>query len=79
MDVRPEQTSIPTHKRRRVATSRQIITDLPQVEQAALQCEDVGNVVISCFPTADTVIPQEEWASFVCTSSYSSLSIPFHR
>jgi len=32
------------------------------------QCEyDAGNYVISCFPVADTVVPQHQWATFVCT------------
>jgi hypothetical protein len=34
---------------------------------AETQCElQVGNDVISCFPTADIVVPQHQWVTFVC-------------
>jgi len=35
---------------------------------AMLRCQVFsGNYIISCFPTADTVVPQHQWVSFVCT------------
>ncbi|KII86610.1 hypothetical protein PLICRDRAFT_43242 [Plicaturopsis crispa FD-325 SS-3] len=45
------------------------VADLPAVEAAQSQCEiNSGNNVFSCFPTADTVIPQHEYAAFVWNS-----------
>ncbi|KAK0439843.1 hypothetical protein EV421DRAFT_1713129 [Armillaria borealis] len=38
-------------------------------EQAEYNCEvNSGNEVISCFPTADSVFPQHQWATFVWNS-----------
>jgi hypothetical protein len=62
----PAATAHP-NKRRRVAP-RQIIADSAEVIAAEETCEDSGNQIISCFPTTGTVIPQEEWATFVCMS-----------
>lgn len=40
---------------------------LSRVEDARTQCQLLsGNDVISCFPNADTFVPQSEWTSFVC-------------
>jgi len=76
LDLWPEQTATPTLKRRRVLASRQTIVDLPQVSQAEQDCQiNSGNNIISCFPTTDTVVPQEEWATFVCMSPF--LFFPF--
>ncbi|KAF8194313.1 hypothetical protein K438DRAFT_1761240 [Mycena galopus ATCC 62051] len=50
--------------------ARQIIADQAAVAAAEAQCETFsGNEVISCFPTADTVVPQHEWAYFVWNSN----------
>ena len=69
-NIGPEKTTTPTRKRRRVVAPRQIIADQSQVSQAESRCQLLsGNDIISCFPTASTVIPQEEWATFVCMSS----------
>ena len=70
-DIWPRQTNLPSYsKRRRVLAPRQTITDLSQVIQAETECQlDSGNEVISCFPKAGVVVPQEQWASFVCMSS----------
>ncbi|KAJ7776769.1 hypothetical protein DFH07DRAFT_731410 [Mycena maculata] len=49
---------------------RQIIADQPAVEAAETQCQvESGNQVISCFPTADVVIPQHQWAFFIWNSN----------
>lgn len=57
----------PPAKRRRTLRPRQTIADQPQVSQAQTDCEfNSGNAVISCFPAADTVVPQHQWAAFVC-------------
>lgn len=63
----PAPTPPPTMKRRRTLRPRQTITDQAQVNQAAVDCQlNSGNAVVSCFPTAETVVPQHQWASFVC-------------
>ncbi|KAL0961351.1 hypothetical protein HGRIS_006307 [Hohenbuehelia grisea] len=50
-------------------SKRQVVTDLGAVERAKTRCEvSSGNDVISCFPSADTVVPQHEWASLVWNS-----------
>ncbi|PPQ85997.1 hypothetical protein CVT26_012754 [Gymnopilus dilepis] len=78
MSLRPSSSSPwpaptpPPTKRRRVHVEleeRQIIADQSQVAQAKQACQLLsGNNVYSCFPTADTVIPQHEWATFVWNS-----------
>ncbi|KAJ7258744.1 hypothetical protein B0H12DRAFT_1232190 [Mycena haematopus] len=51
-------------------TARQVIADQAAVEAAETQCQIFsGNEVISCFPTADTVFAQHEWATFVWNSN----------
>ncbi|KAJ6455429.1 hypothetical protein C8R45DRAFT_592949 [Mycena sanguinolenta] len=51
-------------------TARQVIADQAAVEAAETQCQIFsGNEVISCFPTADTVIAQHEFATFVWNSN----------
>ncbi|CAK5284307.1 unnamed protein product [Mycena citricolor] len=61
--------------RLRVGTSksklaRQIVADQSTVAAAKTQCETFsGNEVMSCFPTADIVIPQHQWATFVWNSN----------
>ncbi|PPQ87817.1 hypothetical protein CVT24_002749, partial [Panaeolus cyanescens] len=51
------------------------IADQAQVSQALRQCQlFAGNDVFSCFPTADTSIPQGEWASFVWNSRRPELT-----
>jgi len=50
--------------------ARQIVTDSAAVATAKNDCEfNSGNDVVSCFPTADTVIPQHQWATFVWNSN----------
>ncbi|KAJ7645556.1 hypothetical protein DFH06DRAFT_1211702 [Mycena polygramma] len=50
--------------------ARQIVTDKGAVASAKTNCEiNSGNDVVSCFPTADTVIPQHQWATFVWNSN----------
>jgi hypothetical protein len=50
--------------------ARQIVTDQAAVEVAKNNCEfNSGNDIVSCFPTADTVIPQHQWATFVWNSN----------
>jgi len=40
---------------------------LIHIENARTQCQLLsGNDVISCFPDANTFVPQSEWTSFVC-------------
>lgn len=49
--------------------SSRLYSTLP-TEAAKTRCQLLsGNDVISCYPTSDTVIPQHEWASFVCAYS----------
>ncbi|KAF9523884.1 hypothetical protein CPB83DRAFT_647202 [Crepidotus variabilis] len=68
----PEPTPAPfaiqdsrSPKRRRLQ-ARQTIADQDKVATAMTQCQfDSGNEIISCFPTAETFIPQGDWASFV--------------
>ena len=41
-------------------------------EEAMTQCQVFsGNAVVSCYPTTDTVVRQNEWATFVCTSPFT--------
>ncbi|KAK0244140.1 hypothetical protein EDD85DRAFT_945461 [Armillaria nabsnona] len=60
-------------KRRRIhelmaLNARQIVNQ-DGVEQAEYNCEvNSGNEVISCFPTADSVFPQHQWATLVWNS-----------
>ncbi|KAJ7264014.1 hypothetical protein B0H12DRAFT_1230772 [Mycena haematopus] len=50
--------------------ARQIVTDQNAIATAKTNCEiNSGNDVVSCFPTADTVIPQHQWATFVWNSN----------
>ncbi|PFH53360.1 hypothetical protein AMATHDRAFT_73535 [Amanita thiersii Skay4041] len=50
-------------------TARQVIAFQDQIEEARRQCQLLsGNNVISCFPKANTIIPQHEWAAFVWNS-----------
>ncbi|KAF8208719.1 hypothetical protein K438DRAFT_1573946 [Mycena galopus ATCC 62051] len=49
---------------------RQTVTDQSEIDTAKINCEiNSGNDVESCFPTADTVIPQHQWAGFVWNSN----------
>ncbi|KDR82346.1 hypothetical protein GALMADRAFT_57682 [Galerina marginata CBS 339.88] len=71
----PWPAATPAPKRRRVHSARQTITDQSQVEQAMENCQiNSGNDIVSCFPTADTVIPQHQWASFVWNSRRPELT-----
>ncbi|KAF8158561.1 hypothetical protein B0H34DRAFT_797929 [Crassisporium funariophilum] len=66
----PTPSSSSTSRRR-----RQVITDQTQVNQALTDCQiNSGNDVFSCFPTADTTVPQREWASFVWNSRRPELT-----
>lgn len=50
--------------------ARQTVADQNVVANAKKNCEvNSGNDVVSCFPTADTVIPQHQWATFVWNSN----------
>ncbi|PBK97607.1 hypothetical protein ARMGADRAFT_1044342 [Armillaria gallica] len=60
-------------KRRRIhepmALNVRQIVNQDGVEQAEYNCEvNSGNEVISCFPSADSVFPQHQWATFVWNS-----------
>ncbi|KAK0464419.1 uncharacterized protein EV420DRAFT_1516299 [Desarmillaria tabescens] len=60
-------------KRRRIhelmALNARQVVDQDAVEEAEYNCEvNSGNDVISCFPTADSVFPQHQWATFVWNS-----------
>jgi hypothetical protein len=47
-------------------------------EEALQQCEFFSsNDVRSCFPTSDTMVPQHEWATFVC--AYFPPPNPYRR
>ncbi|KAF7357401.1 hypothetical protein MSAN_01336100 [Mycena sanguinolenta] len=71
----PERTaeSSPPFAGQHASTSkmaRQVIADQAAVDAAETQCQIFsGNEVISCFPTADTVVAQHEWATFVWNSN----------
>jgi hypothetical protein len=44
--------------------------DRSNTDDAMTQCQiSSGNDVVSCFPTSDTTIPQDQWATFVCAYS----------
>ncbi|KAG5643621.1 hypothetical protein DXG03_000588 [Asterophora parasitica] len=48
---------------------RQVVADQSEVAQALTDCQiNSGNNIISCFPTASTVVAQHEWVSFVWNS-----------
>ncbi|KAF9465711.1 hypothetical protein BDZ94DRAFT_298437 [Collybia nuda] len=48
---------------------RQVVADQAVVDQALVNCQfNSGNEIISCFPRADTVVAQNQWASFVWNS-----------
>ncbi|KAF4617613.1 hypothetical protein D9613_005617 [Agrocybe pediades] len=65
----PPPTPTPTK------TRRQVIVDQQQVDQAKVDCQlNSGNNIISCFPTADTVVPQHEWVFFVWNSRRPELT-----
>ena len=43
-------------------------------ENAEYNCQVYsGNEVITCFPTSDSIFPQHEWATVVCTCTIRSL------
>ncbi|KAJ7162960.1 hypothetical protein C8R46DRAFT_1352789 [Mycena filopes] len=72
----PERTVAPRpllaerHAASKVVAARQIVADQGAVDAAKTQCQiQSGNEVISCFPTADVIIPQHEWATFVWNSN----------
>ncbi|KAK7056969.1 hypothetical protein VNI00_002687 [Paramarasmius palmivorus] len=63
----PSPPSPPKRRRINHLNSRQAFFD--QVQEAKQRCQfDSGNDVISCFPTADTVYAQHQWATFVWNS-----------
>ena len=46
--------------------------------EAMEQCQVFSsNAVITCFPTADTSVPQHDWASVVCAYPFSPLAFQF--
>ncbi|KAF5370984.1 hypothetical protein D9615_010002 [Tricholomella constricta] len=48
---------------------RQVVADQAEVAKALTDCQiNSGNNIISCFPTADTVVAQHQWVSFVWNS-----------
>ncbi|KAJ7644340.1 hypothetical protein FB45DRAFT_1053117 [Roridomyces roridus] len=50
--------------------ARQTVTDQGDVDKAKTTCEiGSGNDVVSCFPNANTLIPQHQWAAFVWNSN----------
>ncbi|KAK0201787.1 hypothetical protein DFS33DRAFT_1264396 [Desarmillaria ectypa] len=60
-------------KRRRIhelmALNARQIVDQDAVQSAEYNCEvNSGNDIISCFPTANSVFPQHQWATFVWNS-----------
>ncbi|KAJ6477163.1 hypothetical protein C8R47DRAFT_655493 [Mycena vitilis] len=71
----PERTAapVPPLVNSHASTSkvaRQVVTDQAGVAAAKNQCQFTsGNEVISCFPTADVVVPQHEFATFVWNSN----------
>ncbi|KAJ7119866.1 hypothetical protein C8R44DRAFT_878253 [Mycena epipterygia] len=66
----PSPTPVERHASTSKLISRQIVADQAAIAAAKTQCEiDSGNEVISCFPTADVVVPQHEWTSFVWNSN----------
>ncbi|KAJ6622700.1 hypothetical protein B0H10DRAFT_2214030 [Mycena sp. CBHHK59/15] len=61
----PHRSSVERHTVRRDA-----VADQGGVDDAKTRCEIFsGNDVLSCFPTADTIIPQHELATFVWNSN----------
>ncbi|KAI0320162.1 hypothetical protein OF83DRAFT_1053656 [Amylostereum chailletii] len=58
---------------RRALNPRQIFNQ-SGVAEAVAQCGLIGNEVISCFPTTDSVVPQHEWATFVWNSNRPQLT-----
>ncbi|KAJ7868738.1 hypothetical protein B0H14DRAFT_304049 [Mycena olivaceomarginata] len=61
----PERTAASFHASTSKLAARQVIADQSAVDAAKKLCENTGNEVLSCFPTASTVIAQHEWATFV--------------
>ncbi|KAJ7620995.1 hypothetical protein FB45DRAFT_132484 [Roridomyces roridus] len=69
----PEPTAVPS--KTPLLEPRQTIADQSAVEAAEQRCQTAsGNEVISCFPTADVVIPQHQWASLVWNSNDPNFS-----
>ncbi|KAJ7626608.1 hypothetical protein DFH06DRAFT_1481063 [Mycena polygramma] len=74
-DPWPERTAAPAPPlvNSHASTSkvaRQVVADQAGVAAAKNQCQFAsGNEVISCFPTADVVVPQHEFATFVWNSN----------
>lgn len=59
----------------RAIFARQQVYNQSGVAEASQQCELFSsNSVRSCFPTADTVVPQHEWATFVWNSRLPDLT-----
>ncbi|ETW81557.1 hypothetical protein HETIRDRAFT_383923 [Heterobasidion irregulare TC 32-1] len=55
---------------RRSIVPRQVVVNQTGVAEAAEQCQFTsGNDVVSCFPTANSIFPQHEWATFVWNSN----------
>ncbi|KAJ7366288.1 hypothetical protein DFH08DRAFT_797282 [Mycena albidolilacea] len=65
----PERTAASSHASTSKLAARQVIADQSAVDAAKKLCENTGNEVLSCFPTASTVIAQHEWATFVWNSN----------
>ncbi|KAH8114620.1 hypothetical protein DFH11DRAFT_1508774 [Phellopilus nigrolimitatus] len=84
----PAQTSLPlpaSHaaKRKRSAVERRAppsrlaratIANESQIDQAKTTCFDTDNSVLSCWPTADTVLDQNEATQFVWNSNQPSFA-----
>ncbi|KAH9969696.1 hypothetical protein BC827DRAFT_1257544 [Russula dissimulans] len=73
----PLRTPPPSQSRKRKVLSplenrslrtRQQIADQSAVDSELAQCNNVGNSVTSCYPTADTMVPQHQWACFIWNS-----------
>ncbi|TFK24408.1 hypothetical protein FA15DRAFT_704626 [Coprinopsis marcescibilis] len=59
--------------------ARQVIVDQALIEQAMHDCQFLsGNEIVSCYPTASTVVPQHQWVTFVWNSRRPEI-IQFNR
>ncbi|KAI0279229.1 hypothetical protein BGY98DRAFT_1096305 [Russula aff. rugulosa BPL654] len=71
----PRNRRFPSLLGHRALSSRQDVFNQSGVAEALQQCQLYSsNLVESCFPTSDTVVPQHDWATFVWNSRLPTLT-----
>ncbi|KAI5122461.1 hypothetical protein M0805_008772 [Coniferiporia weirii] len=66
--------SVSDRHSRSVKHPRATIANQTQIDQAKALCFDTGNAVLSCWPTSDTIVDQNEATQFVWNSNQPSFA-----